>query len=310
MGGALFGLAEQGLALVPVSLLLARSLGLDRIVAVAIIVVGSQAGFSCGVFNPFTVAVGHKLAELPLYSGKEFRVLGLIIFTAITIWYIARYIKKIKKNPKLSIVADLEDDELIDNIKIKEQDVKLTGKHKAALSVAVLAIVILAYGVSFQGWYLMELMYLFFGMAVVAGIVGGSGINKTAEDFVKGAETLTMGALIVGFARGIVIVLGDGMILDTIINGLASLIIVLPEQITVLGMYVVQLIINFFIPSGSGQAAATLPIMLPLGDMANITRQTTIVVLEYGNGLTNVIFPTVGICVGAIGIAKIPFEKW
>ena len=310
IGGSLFGLAEQGLALIPVAILLTTSLGLDRIVAVAIIVAGSQAGFSSGIFNPFTTAVGHKMADLPLYSGKGFRLVGLIVFTGITIWYLARYIKKIKANPELSLVHSLEDENLIENFQGADADLELTTKHKAALATLVVAVVILAYGVAFHGWYLMELSYLFFGMGIVAGLVGGSGMNKTAEDFVKGATSLTMGALIVGFARGIVIVLQDGKILDTIIKGLSTIIMALPNQITVLGMYIVQVLVNFLIPSGSGQAAATLPIMLPLGDMAGITRQVSILVMEYGNGLSNAIYPTVGLCIGAVGIAKVPYEKW
>ena len=147
-------------------------------------------------------------------------------------------------------------------------------------------------------------------MGIVGGIVGGTGPNQMARDFIAGAKDIAMGAIIVGIARGILVVMSDGQILDTIVHALASVISGLPKAVAAEGMLVVQCVINFFIPSGSGQASTTMPIMTPLADIIGLTRQTAVLAFHFGDGFTNAIIPTHGTLCASLGIAGIPFNKW
>lgn len=159
-------------------------------------------------------------------------------------------------------------------------------------------------------WYILEIGSTFLAMGIVSGLIGGLGASKSAEQFVVGAQSIAFGALVVGIARGILVVMTDGLIIDTIVYSLAQAIQMLPKAISVIGMYIVQVIINFFIPSGSGQASATMPIMVPLADILGITRQTAVMAFQFGDGFTNSIIPTSASLMAYLSMGKIPYEKW
>lgn len=309
LAGATFGMAEEAIVFVPIGIALARALGYDAITGTAMITLGAACGFTSGFMNPFTVGVAQKIAELPLFSGISVRIGFLVIFLVITTIYLMRYADKVKKDPSISFVRELEieeKDKVIDMSNIP----KLEPQHHLVLATIVVGFGFIIWGVFKNGWYITEIGSAFLAMGVIGGFLGKLGPSKLAQEFVDGAKSIAFGALVVGVARGILIVMQDGMILDSMVNGLSAAIQVLPKSISVVGMYFTQIIINFFIPSGSGQAAATMPIMKPLADIVGITRQTAVVAYQFGDGFTNSIIPTSGALMGVLSVAKISYEKW
>ena len=309
IGGFTFGMSEEVIVFVPIGIALARALGFDAITGTAMISLGAASGFSAAVMNPFTIGVAQGIAELPLFSGAALRIVVLIVMLIITSIYIIRYGEKVKKDPSASVVRDLEVEEKRKNIDINNLTT-MTLKHKLILLIVSLGFITLGIGVFKFDWYIVEIGSTFLAMGILSGLVGGLGPSKVAEEFVEGAKGIVFGALVVGVARGILVVMTEGMIMDTLVYSLSNLIKILPRSIAVFGMYIVQIIINFFIPSGSGQAAVTMPIMTPLADLLGITRQTAVLAFQFGDAFTNSIIPTSGSLMACLSIGNIPYEKW
>ncbi|HBH13231.1 MAG: Arginine/ornithine antiporter ArcD [Clostridiales bacterium 38_11] len=307
--GGTIGMAEEAIVFVPIGIALARALGYDAIVGTAMVTLGAAAGFTSGFMNPFTVGVAQGISELPMFSGIAFRlVIWVVMLIAVNIFLI-RYATKVKNNPELSVVSELEEEEKHEIIDLSTLP-ELTSRHIGVLVVFVLGLASIVYGVFQLDWYITEIATTFLAMGVISGFVGGLGPSKIAQEFVIGAKSLVFGALVVGIARGILVVMTDGFIIDSIINGLAIAISGFHSSIAVLGMYIVQVILNFFIPSGSGQAATTMPIMAPLSDVIGINRQVAVTAFQFGDGITNSIIPTSAALMGVLSVAKIPYEKW
>ncbi len=309
LGGGTFGMAEETIVFVPIGIALARALGYDAITGTAMITLGAACGFTSGFMNPFTVGVAQGICELPLFSGIQVRIAFLLIFLIVTCWYLMRYADKVRKDPSKSCVYELELEEKdqhvdLDNIPAME------SKHGLVLLSVVVGFGFIIYGVFNYGWYITEISSAFLAMGIIGGFLGRLGPSRLAQEFVVGAKSIAFGALVVGVARGILIVMQDGAIMDSIVHGLAVAIQSLPNSISAVGMYITQVIINFFIPSGSGQAAATMPIMKPLADIIGITRQTAVVAYQLGDGFTNSIIPTSAALMGVLSIGKISYEKW
>ncbi|MTI46646.1 MAG: putative basic amino acid antiporter YfcC [Firmicutes bacterium] len=309
IAGGTFGMAEEAIVFVPIGIALARALGYDAITGTAMITLGAACGFTSGFMNPFTVGVAQGIAEIPLFSGIAMRFAILAVMLIVTILYVMRYGNKVKKNPSLSIVAELEEKEKHKVIKL-DKIPDMTIRHIFVLLTIVGGFACIIFGVFVYEWYITEIGSAFLAMGIIGGFLGGLGPSRIAQEFVTGAKSIVFGALVVGVARGILMVMQDGMILDSIINGLALMIQNLPKTISVLGMYVVQVVINFFIPSGSGQAATTMPIMTPLADLIGVTRQTAVMAYQFGDGFTNSIIPTSAALMGVLSVAKINYEKW
>lgn len=309
VGGATFGMAEETIVFVPIGVALARALGFDAITGCAMITLGAACGFNAGILNPFTIGVAQGIAQLPLFSGMGFRLICLAVFLITTAWYIIRYAEKVRKNPQCSIVAELEKEE--GNLKVDLDNIPtMQLKHNLVLLVLVVGFGFIIHGVFKSGWYITEIASAFLAMGIFAGLLGGLGPSKVASEFVAGAKSIVFGAMVVGIARAILVIMQDGLIIDTIINGLAAAVQSLPKSVSVIGMYVVQLIISIVIPSGSGLAATTMPIMTPLADIVGITRQTAVLAYQFADGFTNSIIPTSAATMGYLSIAKIPYEKW
>src|SRR5699024_1815365 len=190
------------------------------------------------------------------------------------------------------------------------ENTSMTGRHGVIISILVLTIFVLAFGVMQFDWYIKEISGLFLLMGIVMGFVARMSLNDFAESFVKGCEVLVLGALVVGFAYGILVVLQDGRIMDTILHGLASAVSGLPSSLTAMGMYVSQALLNFIVPSGSGQAALTMPIMTPLADLVGVSRQTAVLAFQFGDGISNILTPTSGYFMAALAAAGISWTKW
>ncbi|MBT9150047.1 MAG: hypothetical protein DDT40_00213 [candidate division WS2 bacterium] len=308
IGGATFGMFEETYGLIPMFIGLAMAVGYDAIVGMAMISLGVGIGFAAAPMNPFTVGVAHKIAELEMFSGLEYRTIWLVIFLLVSIWWTVRYAQKVKKDPSSSYVADVD----FGILKVDKKDLfntPFTLKRKLIMLLVGVTIVLIVYGVLAYGWYINELAGLFLIMGILAGIIGGFGANKLAETFVEGCQQVAFGALVVGIARTILIVMRDGKIIDTVINALATPLEGLPAYVSAVGMVIVQTLIDFFIPSGSGQAMAVMPIMAPLSDLIGVSRQVAVMAYQFGDGFTNLLWPTAGIVV-MCGIAKIPLDKW
>ena len=308
LGGAVFGMAEETLPFIPIMVTLAIALGFDSITGTAMVLSGACAGFAGAFMNPFTIGVAQGIAGLPLFSGMGFRIALYAALVIVTIIYTYRYANKVKANPEISNMYEFDKtrDDTLDLNKIRE----LTLNDKLVLIAVALTIVMLVVGVIKFGWYIMEISALFLGMAIVVSLIAGLGLNGFGEQLVKGMGDMAGGALIVGFARAILVVLTEGKIIDTILNGASTAVSSLPSSLTVFGMYIFQCLLNVIVPSGSGQAAVSIPIMAPLADLTGITRQTAVLAFQLGDGISNVLTPTSGYFMAGLALAKIPWEKW
>ncbi len=307
--GATFGINEEGIIFVPVGIALARAMGYDAIVGMSLVTLGASIGFSSGIMNAFTVGVAQGIAELPIFSGASLRIAVWIVMLIITAIYVTRYAKKVKADPSLSYVLELEEAEKDQKLDLDNLE-KLSVRDYLILLEVVVFFGILVYGVFKYGWYLTEIFALFVIMGIGAGFIAGFGPSRIAVEFVNGAKGIVFGALVVGIARTILVVMTDGMIIDSFLHGLSGLISHLPKSVAAVGMLFVQALTNFFIPSGSGQAAATMPLMVPLADVLGLTRQTAVLAFQFGDGFTNNIIPTSSVLMGSLSVDKIPYEKW
>ncbi len=303
------GMPELCMVYVPVILPLALALGFDSMTAAAIALCGSAAGFTAALTNPFTIGIGQKIAGLPLYSGVKFRIIVLLITTTIGILFVMRYALKVRKNPQASLVYE-EDKITRKSIEGNSKDITVTTKHKLAGFSAAAIFIIMIFGVLKFKWDMPQIGGVFIAIAVVSGLLGGLSSKDICDAFTEGCKDVLVGALIVGIARGITVIMNQGVIMDTIIYGLSQFVSGLPASITAIGMLVVQSLFNFLVPSGSGQALITMPIMAPLADLVGVTRQTAVLALQFGDGISNIFYPTSGYFMASLALAGVPWEKW
>lgn len=308
LSGAMLGLAEETIPYITIIVPLVIMVGFDSMVGAAIVLLGTSAGFTAAFMNPFTVGVAQGIAEIPIFSGMLLRIIFWVIFLGVSIWYVMRYAKKVKKNPESSLVY-LESKEVFGTLE-GQGIVAFTSRHKAAFVVLLISLITLAVGVIKFGWYLTEIAGLFILMGIAIGLVSKMSFSKMAESFINGCQTLVLGALVVGVAYGILVILQEGNIMDSILYGLASAVSSLPSQLSAIGMYIVQCLINYIVPSGSGQAALTMPIMTPLSDLVGVTRQTAVLAFQFGDGISNIFTPTSGYFMAGLALAGISWIKW
>lgn len=308
LAGAIFGMAEETIPFIAIMIPMARGLGYDSLVGISIPFLGSAAGFACAFINPFTVGIAQGIAEVPLYSGMKYRIAAWFIVTAIVITYVMVYARKIKRNPEASPVRalDLEREQIEHHV---SPDEKWDIRHILALSTVVLTMVVLIVGVIRFHWDLDNIAALFLAMGVILALVSGINLNQAARFFVTGAKDMVGVVMIVACARALLVIANDAKIMDTILFYGSNTITLLPKAITAQVMFFVQCVINFFIHSGSAQAALTMPVMAPMSDLVGITRQTCVYTFELCE-LVVPILPTSAVTMGILGAAKIPWETW
>ena len=307
--GATFGASDELVVFAPIGVAVAHAFGYDALTGLSAVTLGAACGFNAGFLNPFSTGVAQSIAELPMYSGIELRIVVFVIMFAVTVWYIMRYAKKVKADPKASIVYGCRCETEKEDVDIS-QIAKMGKRDVAIMLLFVAGIIFMVYGVFNWEWYIDEMSGIFIAVGVIAGIIGGLNLNKIANTFVEGAASLTFGALVTGFAKAIVIVMEEGQIMDTIIHALSQAVIALPTGISVVGMFIVQIIVNFFIPSSTGQAATIMPIMIPLSDIVQVTRQTAVLCFQFGDGFSNSIIPTSTVLMSYLAVTKVPYNKW
>ncbi|SCK01818.1 C4-dicarboxylate anaerobic carrier [uncultured Clostridium sp.] len=310
IGGAVFGMSEEAIPFITLLLPLMLALGYDSILTVAVTYFACILGFSTAMLNPFTVHVAQNIAGVEIGSGVGFRTVAWVITTAVGIAFLMYYAKKIKKDPTKSLVYESDrtkKEKLEVNIHSHEE---FTIKHKVILSLLAISIGVIIWGVLVKGFYISEIAAVFLAMGLLAGIIGRLSVNDMADAFIEGAKGMIGAAVIIGCARGIVIIAENAQIIDTVLYGLVGLIGKLPSLIAAYLMYIVQMIVNFFIISGSGQAAVTMPLLAPLGDLVGVQRQLSVLIFQLGDGFSNAIFPTSGILIASLGLAGVPYSKW
>lgn len=324
LGGAVFGMGEETIPFAMIVVPMVIAMGYDSVVGICITYVASQIGFATSWMNPFSLAVAQGVSDVPVFSGAPFRIVMWTVFTAAGLWYTWRYAVRVKENPLNSISYE-SDEYFRSQVKVNSEnenkEVKFTTGHKLVLLTLLIGIIWVVWGVTKKGYYIPEIASQFFVIGLVAGIIGvvfrlnGMTVNDIASSFAKGASDLTGAALVVGMAKGILIVLGgtspsDPTVLNTILNAVSQGIGKFPSLLSAWFMYLFQSVFNFFVVSGSGQAALTMPIMAPLSDLVGVTRQTAVLAFQLGDGLTNVIVPTSACLMGVLGVARLDWSKW
>jgi uncharacterized ion transporter superfamily protein YfcC len=311
LGGAVFGMCEEAMPFVLVFVPLAMSLGYDRLVGTAIPFIGAAAGFAGAFFNPFTVGIAQGIAGLPLYSGLGYRLIVWAIGTAIAVTFVTRYASRIRKDPHKSLIYedDLEFRQALATNAGPGGTTVSTPAHKAVLFLFLAGMVLLVVGILKFKWYINEIAGLFLALGILAGIIGRLKTDDMARAFVDGAKDMVNTAFIIGIARALLIVATDGRIMDTLLYGMARSISHVHPVISAQLMFVGQCGINFFVHSGTAQAALTMPIMAPLGDLVGITRQTSVFAFQLAEYI-NPILPTSGVTMGVLGLTKLRWEKW
>ncbi len=310
LGGATFGMAEEAIPFVMIFIPLALALRLDTLTGMTIPFVGSQIGFATAFLNPFNVGVAQGIAGVPMFSGIGYRAICWAVATAITIGFLQWWAARIRRTPELSptFALDQERRKTLDLASF-EQFAGMTGRHKLVLWLFAATLVGMIFGVVRFGWYIEEIAALFLVMALAVGLVGRLSADELTAAFLHGAKDLVGTALVIALAKGTVILMRDGQIIDTLLNALAPLVASDSPVFAAQKMFVIQSVINFFIHSGTGQAALTMPIMAPLADLVGITRQTAILAFQFGE-LATAIIPTSGITVGVLALSGVPYTTW
>lgn len=321
LGGAIFGMSEEAIPFAMIVIPFVIAMGYDSLVGVAITFVATQVGNATSWMNPFGVAVAQGIAGVPVLSGATFRIVMWVILTSASVVYVTLYARKIKKDPTKSIVY--ETDQYFRDHLANQDPEKHEFKfgHAAVLLTILAGVVWIVWGVTSEGYYIPEIASQFFVMGLAAGAIAvifklnDMGINDIASSFQSGAADLVGAAMVVGMAKGILLVLGGASattptVLNTILSSVGSSIAGLPSAVTAVLMYTFQTVFNFFVTSNSGQAALTMPILAPLSDIVGISRQVAVLCYQLGSGFADAIVPTSASLMGVLGVARMDWTKW
>ena len=306
--GAVFGMSEETIAFVVVFIPLAIQMGYDSIVGVCMCYVAAHVGFAGAMLNPFTIGIAQGIAELPLFSGLEYRLFCWVVLTIIGIAFVLWYAARVKAKPERSPVHKLDD-----YWRERQQNTEnstLSLRQALILVLFFLTIVALVVGVLVWEWYIAEISALFLAMGIIAGIIDRQSADDIAKLFLAGCKDILSAALVVGLASGIIFILKDGRVIDTMLYGLTRSLAQTGEVASLGVMYLFQTALNLVMPSGSAKAALTMPIMTQFADLIDVSRQTTVLAFQFGDGFTNMITPTSGVLIGCLGVARIPYGTW
>lgn len=307
LASSTIGLFEEWFPFIPVFAGIAVAMGFDAVVGLAIVAVGAGMGYSGAMMNPFTVGVAQAIAEVPAMSGMGFRILCHVCMIVVASFFIIRYALKVQADPTKSLVYGDET-----NITMSEEDVKnarFSTREILVLLILAAGIAVIVYGCKVYGWYFAELSAVFMIMGILSAIVMGGGLSSISKQFEHGFTNVAMACMMIGLARGILMVLQAGSIIDTVVYYMSLPLSYLPAALSAVAMLVLQTVLNFLIPSGSGQAATSMPIMAPLADLLGLNRDVAVLAFQFGDGLSNIVWPT-GFAAIMAGLAGVKVEKW
>lgn len=295
LAGAVFGMSEETIPFVGIVVPLAVSMGYDAFMGMLVVYVASNVGFSSAFLNPFTVGIAQGMADLPLFSGMGYRLFCWGILTTLLVVFVIFYAHKVRKEPSHAETIETE---------------PLTKRQSWVLITLALTVVILIVGVTCLDWYMPEITGLFLAMGIICGIIAGFHSDRIVTELMTGAKDILSAALVVGFASGIIVILQDGKIIDSILHSMQEGLDGSGEVGSLSAMYGIQALINFVIPSATAKAAITIPIMAPFSDMVGVSRQAMVLAFQFGDGFTNMITPTSGVLVAALAMARITYTEW
>lgn len=321
LGGAVFGMGEEAIPFTIIIVPIVIAMGYDAITGILITYVATQIGFATSWMNPFSVSVAQSISGLPIQSGAGYRIIMYIAFNILGIAYTWFYAKSIKKDPMKSVAYE-SDAYFRDDFK-RNEGIKTEFRfgHMLVVLYLVISMAWIIWGVRVHEYYLPEIATIFFALGLASGItavifkLNNMSINDIAVSFREGAKDLVGAAMVVAFAQGIVLVLGDtspatDTVLNTVLYGMSRALSGLPVVLSGWFMYVFQSIFNFFVVSGSGQAAITMPLMAPLAQLLGLSKQVAVLAFQLGDGLTNLIVPTSACLMAVLGVAKLDWVKW
>lgn len=311
LGGTSFGMSEEALPFYAIFMPIMMGLGYDSMTAFMICFLGPQVGYCASTVNPFNVLIAQGVAGIEGNPQLWFRMIQWVIFTVIGIAFVMMYARRVKKNPTSSItyhddIAKRKEFAVVENT----DDMPFTMRQKLVLLVFIGGLGIIVWGLITKGWYMDEISMVFLGIGLLAGILGGLSEKEMANAFVEGLADFAYAAVIIGIARGILVVAEGGMIIDTILNSMATALAGVPTVVFTSMMYVVQSILTILIPSSSGLAALTIPIMAPLTELMGVNPEASVTCLQYANQVMNTISPTAGMTVAGLAVCKISFPQW
>lgn len=312
-GGTTYGMAEETLAFYAILIPVIIAAGYDAITGVAIVMVGAGIGVLGSTINPFATVIAANAASIPFTDGLTLRLVLLIGGLIICAAYVMRYAKRVKEDPSRSVVAKQRDAHREYFLQKHDDDLAastLTGTQGVALVIFALTFFVMIWGVSSQDWWMAQMGGLFMGAAIVIGVIGRLGEKKLTESFVDGARDLLGVALVVGLARGIVVIMEQGMIADSILNSAEITLGGLPELAFINLMFWIEVGMSFFVPSSSGLAVLSMPILAPLADFAHVDRALVVTAFQSANGLVNLINPTFAVVLGGLAIGRVSYDRW
>lgn len=311
MGSAFCANFEEFLAFVPLVLACCLTMGFDSLTAVGIIFCAAAAGYGGAITNAFTTGIAQSIAGLPMFSGMGLRIAVFVVLLIVSIIYVTWHALRVKKNPQLSSTYEM-DLVTAKNVALNvDNSVPLTTRQKIVLVIFVGGIAFTVYGIIVKGYYIDELAGIFLAIGIIGGLVGGLRPGEICEHFEKGCVNMLFPCLMVGLANSVIILLEQSNMMDSIIHLLASALNGLSPMLTAFGMFITTDLFNVLIPSGSGKAAIVMPIMVPLADMMDITRQTSVLAFQLGDAFTNVMAPTGGEILAALAMCGgVSFKKW
>ena len=310
VGGTTFGMAEETIAFYPILVPIFLAAGYDAIVALAAIYLGSSVGTMCSTVNPFSTIIASNAAGINWTDGLTPRLIMLALGTALCIWYLIRYAEKVKANPEKSLIfsqkAELEARFLGNH---SADNTQMNSQTKMILGVFTATFIIMVYGVSQLGWWFMEMTTLFFVASLVVGVLSRSDEKAFVREFLQGASDLLGVAMIIAIARGVTILMDQGMISDSILHASAGLVDGMDKGFFIVVMMILFAGISFFVPSSSGLAVLSMPIMAPLADVVGLPRDNIVSAYQYGMGLMAFITPT-GLVLASLAMVNVTFDKW
>ena len=321
LAGAIFGMSEETIPFVGIVVPLVVSMGYDAFLGMLIVYVAANVGFSSAFLNPFTVGIAQEMAELPLFSGMEYRLFCWAILTLLLILFVLFYAKSVYKAPQAAAEqqtfaapqpTSAPQPTAAPQAPAEQQPCpqQMSVAQKIILIILFATIVLLVVGVTLWGWYMAEISGLFLAMGIVSGIVAGYDSGRISSEMIAGAKDILSSALVVGLASGIIVILQEGRIIDSILNSLQAALNNAGGEWSLSAMYGIQALINTIIPSATAKAAITIPIMAPFSDMVGVSRQAMVLAFQFGDGFTNMITPTSGVLIASLSMARITYSDW
>lgn len=295
LSGSIFGTAEEALPLYPLIVSFLQNIGFDKKSSFSVILLGTGLGFVAGFLNPFTTGIAQQIADLPPFSGIAFRLIIFLVFFVFTVYYIL-------KNAELHTSQYL--------MEYKDVSFSTNKKDYLVIAISILSLLYLIYGSYTRSFKVEDISAIFLFLSITIGLISGMSPGRITSEFIKGASFMAKGALIIGMANAIIVIMEITNTLDTVIYGLFHLIKGNNRYLNATFMYISQSIINLLIPSGSGQAAATMPIMTNLADLTGVSRQTAVIAFQFGDGITNIISPTSGYLISGLALTGISWNDW